>query len=179
MEGALPCVQEWPSVCKSPSGSRRPPEALMLPLWSFAAASATASHSPSGRAPSSEGRHDLQCTLPQVSFLRHGVYTGSRERRESNFPKNNDSINVTNYSSRKKMHLVSQGSLVPSSIRRRKKSGLHCASQRLVRNTLRPLKVKQQQPYERFRNLLCELECKAFLYLNTKCKQRKTFENKM
>lgn len=46
MEGALPCVQEWPSVCKSPSGSRRPPEALMLPLWSFAAASATASHSP-------------------------------------------------------------------------------------------------------------------------------------
>lgn len=108
---------------------------------------------PSGRAPSSEGRHDLQCTLPQVSFLRHGFYTGSRERRESNFPKNIDSINVTNYSSRKKMHLVSQGSLVPSSIRR-KKSGLHCASQRLVRNTLRPLKEKQQQPYERFRNLL-------------------------
>lgn len=74
---------------------------------------------PSGRAPSSEGRHDLQCTLPQVSFLRHGVYTGSRERRESNFPKNNDSINVTNYSSRKKMHQVSQGSLVPSSTRRK------------------------------------------------------------
>lgn len=105
---------------------------------------------PSGRAPSSEGRHDLQCTLPRVSFLRHR----SRERRESKFPKNNDSINVTTYSSRKKMHQVSQGSLVPSSIRRRKKSGLHCASQRLVRNTLRRLKEKQQQPYERFRNFL-------------------------